>query len=366
MAANMDRAVMRGFAVKYVNSDACKWRQIGLILCLTAPIVVAGRSCWQLPAHSQTTRPVADGDAGQSPVATNDDSMLKINDQHRLELVKVAKGSFWMGRDARKRGTLGILLRSDGVRGLDEGPRRHITITQDFYIGRFKVTCGQYCAFLNATYSAENPGQYVELNKYAGVEIRDGRFVPKAGCERCAISVVPWEGAKAFCDWLSKQTGRVVRLPTEAEWEYACGGCDSRRFPWGNKSEENTEYYFTPIAREPTECRAVDAFIGNSTPCGIQGMIGYVREWCSDYYGIEYLPGDTVDPKGPTEDELPVKSSNPVIATEEGKSRVLRGFPTCKSRFLGIAPNGAGIYGVRVVVEVEPAPVESPKPQVNK
>lgn len=270
---------------------------------------------------------------------------LPITENIEVELVFVASGTFVMGRDVTSDKLLTLLNWEVTGPQTDEGPPRHVTITKGFYIGRYKVTCEQFCVFLN---DAGTPDRYVNLNQFARIEQQNGRYLPKPGCEECAINVVSWEGAKAFCNWLSRKTGRTVRLPTEAEWEFAARGPQGRKYPWGDELLDGPwamEYWDKEKYPHPWSCAPVDAFPKNVTPDGVVGMVDVmVGEWCSDYYSERYPVNPVVNPEGP----------------ETGKYRVLRGRGrTATSRAASYAVTDSGIYGFRVVVETQkPSPRE--------
>lgn len=128
---------------------------------------------------------------------------------------------------------------------------------------------------------------------------------------------VSWFEADAFCNWLSTQeaTGReqkaTVRLPTEAEWEYAAHGKAGRIFSWGDK-EPNAELanYYGNVGRTT----AVGSYPRGATPEAICDLSGNVWEWCSDWSGDDYYKeckreGVVTNPQGP----------------DKGAARVLRG-----------------------------------------
>ncbi len=104
------------------------------------------------------------------------------------------------------------------------------------------------------------------------------------------------------------------------------------------------------------EGATVDAFPENSTPEGVIGLLDpVIGEWCSDFYGARYNPKETIDPKGPKKEELPVQSDLRWLATEKGEYHVLRGRGmSTTSRAPGHRVKGSGIYGFRVVVELQP------------
>jgi serine/threonine-protein kinase len=280
---------------------------------------------------------------------------LRIDDETAIDLVYVQQGSFVMGRHV---GLTEKLLAKFSKRFMigkypDDWPSRKVTITKGFYIGKYKVTAAQFCKFLNAI---PNPQDNVVLNKYAPIEIKDGAYVPRPDCENCAINVVPWKGAVAFCDWLICKTGLTVRLPTEAEWEFTARGSEGRTYPWGEthvewtdqwpvEGRQNKEKYPHPWSSAP-----VDAFPKNVTPDGVVGMVSWVSEWCSDFYGRRYLKNDVIDPKGPQEDQLRDKSLNPF----DRNYHVSRGRAsfTGPREFGDIVGASDSTYGFRIVVEL--------------
>ena len=78
----------------------------------------------------------------------------------------------------------------------------------------------------------------------------DGRFACPPGREHDAVTNVSWYHAAAFCRWLSEQTGAVVRLPTDREWERAAGGTERRTYPWGDEWDATMNYQFAAAVLE--------------------------------------------------------------------------------------------------------------------
>lgn len=243
---------------------------------------------------------------------------INIDETANIELIKINAGKFTMGQkkpSALSQLAAGMFWEMDD--NFDEYPVRKIEITKNFEIGKYKVTCEQFCKFLN---SVANPESHVDLNAFARIEKVGSAFRPKEGLERNAVNVVHWGGAVAFCNWLSKKTSETVRLPTEAEWEYVARGPEDRTHPWGN---HEISQWTSTTGRGSIP---VDAFPKNVTPHGVVGMVEMVLgEWCSDYYGVRYLPNDLIDPKGPSKEQLPIKSGSKLIATVDGEYHVLRG-----------------------------------------
>jgi hypothetical protein len=133
----------------------------------------------------------------------------------------------------------------------DPGERPvHEVCVDDFYLGKAEVTVGQFEKFVSATgyqTEAEREGSVFALTYrgWARVTDRNWRNPGFSQTDRHPVVCVSWNDARAFLDWLSKKTGKAVRLPTEAEWEYAarCGGKNykyggSNAGPTGNIADE--------------------------------------------------------------------------------------------------------------------------------
>ena len=124
---------------------------------------------------------------------------------------------------------------------------------------------------------------------------------------------VSWNDTGAFAQWLSRKESRHYRLPSEAEWDYACRAGTQTAYPWGNRPDAGGG--FANAADRTFKCRfpAVPAFtwddgfvytapVGSFKPnsWGLYDMIGNALEWSSDYYDA-YPAGEEVDPKGPSQ-----------------------------------------------------------------
>jgi formylglycine-generating enzyme required for sulfatase activity len=134
--------------------------------------------------------------------------VLTLTSPIHLVLVHVPAGGFWMGSDPRKVELI-----------LPWSQPHHRVKLPEFYIGKYPITNAQYEAFVQAT------------GHRAPEHWENGR----APADKAAHPVVyvSWHDARAFCVWLSQDTGKEVRLPSEAEWEKASQGTDGRIYPWG-------------------------------------------------------------------------------------------------------------------------------------
>lgn len=147
-----------------------------------------------------------------------------------------------------------------------------------FHIGLYPVTNTQYKAFVDAT---EHPVPFVERDwAYPYNWDTENRIYPE-GKANHPVVLVDWGDANSYCTWLSAQTGKEYRLPSEVEWEKAARGDDGRKYPWGKEFD-------------PDKTNTSEAGIGTTTPVGVYpdgasfyGLLdcaGNVLEWTSDEY----------------------------------------------------------------------------------
>jgi len=135
---------------------------------------------------------------------------------------------------------------------------------------------------------------------------------PNFNHPRQPVAAVSWYEAARYCEWLSVQTGRRFRLPTEAEWELAArGGLQQKQFSWGDERPESLPNYATrwQTGPEPVAQYAPNAF-------GLYDIGDNVHEWCSDWYDPHYYGSSPErNPQGP--DQSPMK---PVRKSSRGGS----------------------------------------------
>lgn len=188
-----------------------------------------------------------------------------------LELVWVPAGTFWMGQQPNEQ---------DAYPN-KETPRHQVTLSNGFWLGKYEITKEQWKAVMGTTpwtgrrYSNEEPN------------------TP-------AVRIT-WDDAEAFVSKLAGLTGKSFRLPTEAEWEYACRAGTTTRFYWGDdptysQIQRRAWWRGNALITEKRCARPVGAMPPN--PWGLYDMSGNVSEWCQDWHGY-YPPEAVTDPKGP-------------------------------------------------------------------
>ncbi len=179
----------------------------------------------------------------------------------------------------------------------DEFSQHEVTL-DSFYIDLYEVSVAQYARFINELdgYVSKCNGflclatHFETLNSYLTDDLEG--YIAQPGYENYPINNVTWHGADAYCHWVGG------RLPTEAEWEYAAGGGDGRRYPWGNAEPDNTLAVFG----NPNfaTLQMVDSLPNGVSPFGLYHIAGNVREWVQDGYDVIYYDrGETVNPSAP-------------------------------------------------------------------
>jgi formylglycine-generating enzyme required for sulfatase activity len=193
-----------------------------------------------------------------------------------MKLKRIPSGKFMMGSPGDEKGRQEV-----------ESPQHEVEISKAFYLGVYEVTQKQY-----EKVSGKNPSQHQKGRAFAdtvkGVDTSD-----------FPVEFVSWQDAVDFCKKLSdlpaeKKAGRVYRLPTEAEWEYACRAGSKTPYNLGDELDSKKANVNPGLART---CK-----VGSYKPnkWGLYDMHGNVCEWCSDWYaGGYYKNSPKKDPPGP-------------------------------------------------------------------
>jgi formylglycine-generating enzyme required for sulfatase activity len=279
---------------------------------------------------------------------------------------------------------------------LAEYPPHQVNITRNFYVQTTEVTNEQFQRFVNETgyrTTAETLGEttWTILSQRKPGEQKDNweetkkganwrhPFGPRSsidGKSRHPVMLVSWRDAQAFCQWLSKKERKTYRLPTEAEWEYACRGPQSKLYPWGDelppkslvgnladktaleKYGEKGLEFLPGYDDHYAETAPVGSFKPNGF--GLYDMVGNVAEWCHDFYQIDYYkfsPAD--DPLGPASAVQLLEIT--YHGEEMGPHRVIRGGswilaplgPPFRDRYYGGELHNGFNLGFRVIMDAE-------------
>lgn len=187
-----------------------------------------------------------------------------------IEMVWIAPGTFIMGSSS-----------SDSGRGDDEGPLHPVTLRQGFYLGKVELTQGQWESVMNT-------------RPWAGQsQVKEDPYYPAV--------YISWNDMQAFLVKLNQGEGKsVYRLPTEAEWEYACRAGTTTKWSFGDEEGQLEDYAWY----EDNTCTVGEQYahaVGTkfSNPWGVYDMHGNVWEWCQDWYGA-YPSDSQTDPVGPS------------------------------------------------------------------
>jgi len=257
------------------------------------------------------------------------------------EMVWVPPGAFTMGStDADAINAVTRLgAREDWLD--DEKPARRLSMTTGFWIGRYEVTNSQYARFLNehAVTGASDIQRLIFVGgDTCGIECSGGVYRPKAAREDHPVVAVPWRGARAYVDHFG------MRLPTEAQWEYAARGLDAQVFPWGDNWDPSRCSLIRLEGRRYWPTETVGTYPTGASWCGACDMAGSVWEWCEDWYSATYYQsGPSTNPRGPVSGEWRVMRGGGHDAVpaysrcayrecdnpQKGRAELLHGFRAC-------------------------------------
>ena len=279
-----------------------------------------------------------------------------------MKMVLIPAGEFVMGSPDSEEG-----------RDSDEGPQHRVRIAQPFYMATCEVTVGQFRRFVEATgyrTDAEKGVQSLQDGKTGGYTVgSDGtwgwwedaswRNPGFAQTDDHPVVLVSWNDARAFCAWLSRTEGREYRLPTEAEWEYACRAGTETEYWWGDEMDRTgrvanvadrsakrtyPEWEIMEMDDGSVHTAPVGSYRANGF--GLRDMIGNVWEWCEDVWHEGYAGAPT--------------DGSAWVSGGKAEYRVLRGGSWgndpggCRSALRGrLGPDNRSVsFGLRVVVSM--------------
>ncbi|MFC2155807.1 SUMF1/EgtB/PvdO family nonheme iron enzyme [Acidobacteriota bacterium] len=242
----------------------------------------------------------------------------EMGDFREIEWVQIPAGEFLMGDNFEEGDT-------------DELPVHKVHL-DEYSISKYEITSDQYNWFCEDTGRQKLPVLIPTNTKHIG---------------KYPAFNVSYFDAIAFCNWLSRRTGKNIQLPTEAQWEKAARGTQQYRYPWGNDSPhcglalytECLDNEFTLNSQVP-----VHFFNSGSSPHDVFNMAGNAAEWCRDWYGKSYYSiSPENNPKGPNTGTFRVVRGGSCYSSIEGIRSAKRDFAR--------PVDSGGDLGFRVVME---------------
>ena len=250
-----------------------------------------------------------------------------------MKFVRIEPGSFLMGQ-------------KDGG-DWDERPVHRVVITRSFWMAATEVT--------NAQYEQFDP-EHRKLRGKLGFSKQDDE----------AVVFVSWHDAVKFCEWLSKNEDKPYRLPTEAEWEYACRAGTTTAYHTGDslpkEFHKNARIsWFPDPARSRKNAEPVPLTVGRTmpNPWGLFDMHGNVEEWCCDWYG-PYEQGEQRNPVGRADGDFKI--------TRGGSHSTKVSYLRSANRLATLPEDKSWLIGFRIVLVRMPntKPLPAPVPPLNR
>jgi formylglycine-generating enzyme required for sulfatase activity len=220
-------------------------------------------------------------------------------------MVDISPGEFLMGTAPADR----LIDPRTGKPATNDSPQHAVTLTNGFALGRYEVTVGEYAAFVAAT-GYDIPGKcmgFATPDKFTMSDQFDWQNIDTAQSDRHPVGCVSYYDAAAYAQWLSEQTGKAYRLPTEAEWEYAARAGSTGNYHWGRDAESACTYAnirspgANAISGRQAKSDETDGFpcddgyphgspVGSFQPndFGLYDMQGNAWEWVADCNHKDY------------------------------------------------------------------------------
>ncbi len=237
----------------------------GLVVCGALVLVACG----------DEDSPTSAGGRGNS---TGDAKRFSLPGGAAMEFVWIEGGTFFMGSPP-----------SEEWRWDDEGPVHEVEISAGFWLGRYEVTQGQWEAVMG-------------WRPWSGSEYESGKEYVVSDPSHPAV-YISWKDVQVFITKLNSAAGAArYRLPSEAEWEYACRAGTRTRWSFGNDERQLTDYAWYGANRCDVGGGCYGRAVGlkGANPWGLHDMYGNVWEWVQDWHdGDYYERSPRVDPPGP-------------------------------------------------------------------
>ena len=302
-----------------------------------------------------------------------------------MKFVRLPAGEFLMGSDETPEALARDYPpyeRKRFVELVDEAPVHRVRISQPFFLGQHEVTVGQFRKFIVASgYTPEsiadgtggygyNPAYDPAKSKRGDAfEGRDPNYSWRnpgfAQDDTHPVLNVTWNDAVAMSRWLSKHEGKTYRLPTEAEWEYACRAGSTTRYHNGNNPQALPQIANTfdadaaknwpawqAYALQGHDGHAFTAPVGSFAPnaFGLHDMLGNAWEWTADWHDENYYAqSPSSDPQGPADGSVRVRRG--------GSWHTWALYARCSYRNWNSAETRYTLVGMRLLLEADrPAP----------
>jgi formylglycine-generating enzyme required for sulfatase activity len=201
-----------------------------------------------------------------------------------FDMVAIPGGTYMMGSPT-----------TEAKRSSDEGPQHPVKI-RPFWMGKMEVTWDEYDLYWRKNPNAQkNPPQTPEDKAADAVTRPTKPYADETfghGREGNPVLCITYHAAMEYCRWLSAKTGKIYRLPTEAEWEWACRAGTTTAYSFGDDPADLGEYAWFDKNSEDVAHKVGQK---KPNPWGLHDMYGNVAEWCIDHYKKDYYQSFGLD-----------------------------------------------------------------------
>ncbi len=264
--------------------NAANATQQSIAIAAATQTVIAMEQTEPTISSSSSSLPTSTPNPEQIMVQLGLDAQLnaRIRDTDNMPMFYITGQEFEMGWDNGE---------------IEEQPE-HTVLVNDFYLDIYEVNVQQYSDFLNSVGGYRDACDGEDCTKtlaetgYSYIVNNLGTYAPKPGSENHPVNWVSWYGANAYCQWVGEKENAPIRLPTEAEWEYAARGIDGRLYPWGDEEPEQNVTAVFGYTLSQTDfgraLRSVNELPDGISPFGIYNMAGNILEWVQDDFDADF------------------------------------------------------------------------------